>query len=124
MKKEQFESRIKELLPQTTEPALRAWTEYIQSLEKEEVDPASDLFDRVYVELSLIKQHQGEETAAKLFNHGEHFVFNYFELRGAASKLAEGWPLDKICSDTVENGCDPTQEEYEESQAALRKFQQ
>ena len=34
MKKEQFESRIKELLPQTTEPALRAWTEYIQSLEK------------------------------------------------------------------------------------------
>ena len=111
-------------MPQTTEPALRAWTEYIQSLEKEEVDPASDLFDRVYVELSLIKQHQGEETAAKLFNHGEHFVFNYFELRGAASKLAEGWPLDKICSDTVENGCDPTQEEYEESQAALRTFQQ
>ena len=124
MKKEQFESRIKELLPQTTEPALRAWTEYIQSLEKEEVDPASDLFDRVYVELSLIKQHQGEETAAKLFNHGEHFVFNYFELRGAASKLAEGWSLDKICSYTVKNGCDATQEEDEESRAALHAFQQ
>ena len=60
MNKEQFEARIKELLPQTTEQALNAWTEYIQSLEKEEVDPASDLFDHVYVELSLIKQHQGE----------------------------------------------------------------
>ena len=124
MNKEQFETRIKELLPQTTEQALHAWTEYIQSLEKEEIDPANDLFDRVYVELSLIKQHQGEEIAAKLFNHGEHFVFNYFELRGAASKLAEGWSLDKICRYTVENGCDPTQEEYEESQAALHTFQQ
>mgnify|MGYP004481673733 FL=1 len=124
MNKEQFETRIKELLPQTTEQALNAWTEYIQSLEKEEIDPASDLFDHVYVELSLIKQHQGEEVATQLFNYGEHFVFNYFELRGAASKLAEGWSLDKICSDTVKNGCDATQEEYEESQAALHAFQQ
>ena len=86
MNKEQFETRIKELLPQTTEQALNAWTEYIQSLEKEEVDPASDLFDHVYVELSLIKQHQGEEVATQLFNYGEHFVFKDFELRGAASK--------------------------------------
>ena len=124
MNKEQFETRIKELLPQTTEQALNAWTEYIQSLEKEEIDPASYLFDCSYVELSLIKQHQGEEIAAQLFNYGEHFIFNYFELRGAASKLAEGWSLDKICSDTVKNGCDATQEEYEESQAALHAFQQ
>ena len=63
MNKEQFETRIKELLPQTTEQALNAWTEYIQSLEKEEVDTASYLFDCSYVELSLIKQHQGEEVA-------------------------------------------------------------
>ena len=124
MNKEQFETRIKELLPQTTEQALNAWTEYIQSLEEDEIDPASDLFDHVYVELSLIKQHQGEEVATQLFNYGEHFVFNYFELRGVASKLADGWALDKICSYTVKNGCDATQEEYEESQAALHAFQQ
>ena len=54
MNKEQFETRIKELLPQMTEQALHAWTEYIQMLEKEKIDSASDLFDRVYVELSLI----------------------------------------------------------------------
>ena len=41
MNKEQFETRIKELLPQTTEQALNAWTEYIQSLEEDEIDPAS-----------------------------------------------------------------------------------
>ena len=54
MNKEQFEARIKELLPQTTEQALNAWTEYIQSLEEDEIDPASYLFDCSYVELSLI----------------------------------------------------------------------
>lgn len=68
MNKEQFEARIKELLPQTTEQALNAWTEYIQSLEEDEIDPASYLFDCSYVELSLIKQHQGEEVATQLFN--------------------------------------------------------
>ena len=41
MNKEQFETRIKELLPQTTEQALNAWTEYIQSLEEDEIDSAS-----------------------------------------------------------------------------------
>ena len=50
MNKEQFEARIKELLPQTTEQALNAWTEYIQSLEEDEIDPASYLFDCSYVE--------------------------------------------------------------------------
>ena len=40
------------------------------------------------------------------------------------AEIAEGWPLDKICSYTVKNGCDATQEEDEESQAALRTFQQ
>ena len=39
MNKEQFETRIKELLPQTTEQALNAWTEYIQSLEEAKEAP-------------------------------------------------------------------------------------
>ena len=57
MNKEQFETRIKELLPQTTEQALNAWTEYIQSLEKEEIDPASYLLIR-YNKLRKLKTAQ------------------------------------------------------------------
>ena len=76
----------------------------------------------VYVELCLIKQHQGEQTATSLFNYGEHFVFNYFELRGAAAKLTEGWTLEQIRDYTIENGCDPTDEEYRESAQALQAF--
>ena len=75
------------------------------------------------MELALIKRHQSVETAAALFNYGEKFVFNYFELRGAAELLKEGWPLERISDHAVENGCDPTLEAMEESHAALEEFQ-
>ena len=98
------------------------WEDYAQYLLEEEEETSDFFYDAVYVELCLIKQHQGEQTATSLFNYGEHFVFNYFELRGAAAKLTEGWTLDKIRDYTIENGCDPTEEEYRESAQALQAF--
>ena len=122
MQKEQFETRIKELLPNMTEQAMDKWEDYAQYLLEEEEEPSDFFYDAVYVELCLIKQHQGEQTATSLFNYGEHFVFNYFELRGAAALLTDGWALDKIRDFVIKSDCDPTQEEYEESQNALRDF--
>ena len=122
MKKEQFETRIKELLPNMTEQAMDKWEDYAQYLLEEEEETSDFFYDAVYVELCLIKQHQGEQTATSLFNYGEHFVFNYFELRGAAALLTDGWALDKIRDFVIKSDCDPTQEEYEESQNALRDF--
>ena len=122
MQKEQFETRIKELLPNMTERAMDKWEDYAQYLLEEEEETSDFFYDAVYVELCLIKQHQGEQTATSLFNYGEHFVFNYFELRGAAALLTDGWALDKIRDFVIKSDCDPTQEEYEESQNALRDF--
>ena len=122
MQKEQFETRIKELLPNMTEQAMDKWEDYAQYLLEEEEETSDFFYDAVYVELCLIKQHQGERTATSLFNYGEHFVFNYFELRGAAALLTDGWALDKIRDFVIKSDCDPTQEEYEESQNALRDF--
>ena len=122
MQKEQFETWIKELLPNMTEQAMDKWEDYAQYLVEEEEETSDFFYDAVYVELCLIKQHQGEQTATSLFNYGEHFVFNYFELRGAAALLTDGWALDKIRDFVIKSDCDPTQEEYEESQNALRDF--
>ena len=122
MQKEQFETRIKELLPNMTEQAMDKWEDYAQYLLEEEEETSDFFYDAVYVELCLIKQHQGEQTATSLFNYGEHFVFNYFEMRGAAALLTDGWTLDKIRDFVIKSDCDPTQEEYEESQNALRDF--
>ena len=130
MQKNEFETMVKELLPNATEQAIEKWTQYEQEQEQEQeqeleqdgTEKASDLYDAAYVELRLIKEHQGEAVAASLFNYGEQFVFNYFELRGAAAKLTEGWTMEQIRDYTIENGCDPTDEEYRESAQALQAF--
>lgn len=87
------------------------------------MEPEAELYDKSYVELTLIKQHCGEEIATQLFNYGAQFTFNYFELRGAASKLVNGWTLENIAKDTVENGCDAAPEEHREFLEALQVFQ-
>ena len=122
MQKNEFEVMVKELLPDVTAQAMEKWTQYAQELEQDGTEKARDLYDASYVELRLIKEHQGEPTAASLFNYGEQFVFNYFELRGAAAKLTEGWTLEQIRDYIIENGCDPTDEEYRESAQALQTF--
>ena len=122
MQRNEFETMVKELLPDVTEQAMEKWTQYAQELEQDGTEKESDLYDAAYVELRLITEHQGEPTATRLFNYGEQFVFNYFELRGAAAKLTEGWTLEQIRDYTIENGCDPTEEEYRESVQALQAF--
>ena len=122
MQKNEFEVMVKELLPDVTAQAMEKWTQYAQELEQDGTEKQSDLYDAAYVELRLIKEHQGEAVAVSLFNYGEQFVFNYFELRGAAAKLTEGWTLEQIRDYTIESGCDPTGEEYRESVQALQAF--
>lgn len=123
MQKEQFENLIRRLLPEAMGEALDAWTTYADELSQDDVEPEAELYDKSYVELTLIKQHCGEEIATQLFNYGTQFTFNYFELRGAASKLVNGWTLENIAKDTVENGCDAAPEEHREFLEALQVFQ-
>lgn len=123
MTREDFERRITALLPDASDQAVKNWLEYAKSLDRDGTETESEIFDRSYVELVLIRRHQGVETAATLFNYGEKFVFNYFELRGAATLLSDGWSLERISHRAVEDGCDPTLEEMEESRTALKEFQ-
>ena len=65
----------------------------------------------------------GAEIAKALLDYGEHFTFNFFELRGAARLLAQGWSLEQVEAYTMENGCDAAPEEALESRSALQAFQ-
>ena len=124
MRKEEFENRIRALLPEATDEAVTAWTRYGEELDQDEVEPEDLFYDENYIELTLVKQHYGEEITTRLFNYGAQFTFNYFELRGAARKLADGCPLEDIAKYTLENGSSVTVEEHEEFVAAIRKFQE
>ena len=123
MQREEFETRIRELLPGASKMALDRTVSYAEELEREAEECAGSLYDAFYVELALVKRDHGAEIAKALFDYGEHFTFNFFELRGAARLLAQGWSLEKIEAYTVENGCDAAPEEALESRSALQAFQ-
>ena len=123
MQRAEFESRIRELLPRASETALDHTVSYAEELEREAEECAESLYDAFYVELALVKRDHGAEIAKALFDCGEHFTFNFFELRGAARLLANGWSLEQVEAYTVENGCDAAPEEAIESRSALRAFQ-
>ena len=74
MQREQFEKRIRNLLPEATDEAMDAWTAYADELSQEDVEPEAELYDKSYVELTLIKQHCGEKVATQLFNYGDQFT--------------------------------------------------
>ena len=123
MQRAEFESRIRELLPGASETALDHTVSYAEELEREAEECAESLYDAFYVELALVKRDHGAEIAKALFDCGEHFTFNFFELRGAARLLTNGWSLEQVEAYTVENGCDAAPEEAIESRSALRAFQ-
>ena len=103
--------------------ALDRTVSYAEELEREAEECAGSLYDAFYVELALVKRDHGAEIAKALFDCGEHFTFNFFELRGAAHLLTNGWSLEQVEAYTVENGCDAAPEEAIESRSALRAFQ-
>lgn len=123
MQREQFENWIKRFLPEATDEAMAVWTAYADELEQDNVELKADFYGKNYVELFLTKQHYGEEIATQIFNYGTQFPFNYFELRGAAAKLANGWTLENVARYTLENGCDATPEERKEFLEVLQAFQ-
>lgn len=123
MQREEFETRIRALLPGASETALDHMASYAEELERETEECARDLYDAFYVELALVQRDYGAEIAGKLFDYGEHFTFNFFELRGAARLLANGWSLEQVEAYTEETGCDASMEEAAESRSALQAFQ-
>ena len=123
MQRAEFESRIRELLPGASETALDRTVSYAEELEREAEECAESLYDAFYVELALVKRDHGVEIAKALFDCGEHFTYNFFELRGAARLLDNGWSLEQVEAYTVENGCDAAPEEALESRSALQAFQ-
>ena len=46
MQREQFEKRIKNLLPEATDEAMDAWTTYADELSRDDVKPEAELYDK------------------------------------------------------------------------------
>ena len=82
MRREEFESRIRELLPDVSEKAMDRTISYIEELDQETEECAESLYDAFYVELALVKRDRGAEIAKALFDYGENFTFNFAHYSG------------------------------------------
>lgn len=124
MDAKEFETRMSDLLPGADPAAMQNYLTHVRDLDREDTHPAEDNFDSMYVEFSLVKKHDGEDIARRLFNAGRNFTWNFFEIRGAAGFLKEGTAMEQIFENARDGLCDPTQEEtqeYEDALNALRK---
>ena len=96
MQKNEFEVMVKELLPDVTAQAMEKWTQYAQELEQDGTEKERDLYDAAYVELRLIKEHQGELIATSLFNYGEQSIILNCVVRRQSSPRAGRWSRSAI----------------------------
>ena len=128
MQREEFDLRVRMLLPQASEAALESYALLAEDPEVEETMGCSTFYDSLYVDLALVKRDYGETIATDLFNYAESYIFNPFELRGAARLIADGWEIPEIANHLIEHGdegpfCEYTPEEETESEALLWLFQ-
>ena len=128
MRKEEFDFRVRLLLPQVSETALEGYTQLAEDPEVEETMGRSTFYDSLYVDLALVKRDHGEIVATDLFNYADFYTFNPFELRGAARLIADGWEIPEIATHLIEHGgeepfCEYTPEEETESEELLWLFQ-
>ena len=128
MQREEFDLRVRMLLPQASEAALESYALLAEDPEVEETMRCSTFYDSLYVDLALVKRDHGEAIATDLFNYAETYTFNPFELRGAARLIADGWKIPEIANHMIEHGgeepfCEYPPEEEMESEALLWLFQ-
>ena len=128
MQREEFDLRVRMLLPRISVEALESYALLAEDPEVEETMGRSTFYDSLYVDLALVKRDHGEIVATDLFNYADIYTFNPFELRGAARLITDGWEIPQIADHLIEHGveepfCEYTSEEKTESEALLWLFQ-
>lgn len=91
MTAEDFESSMTALLPEGTAAAMSGWVRFAEDLQMDSGEFTAKALAEYYVEFGLIKQSLGDELAVRLFNLGESYTPNPFEMRWAAGLLQQNY---------------------------------
>jgi hypothetical protein len=122
MNSKEFEKRMAELLPEANGTAAQSWIEYANVLETEAMEPTGLFFNDLFIELSLVSENYGREIALQIFDLGQSFTLNTYEVRNAAKYLRDGGAASEIENLSVAGSLLPTFEENQESQNAKKAF--
>lgn len=122
MTEQQFKEHLQELLPGFSEKAMAVWAAYAEGLDADGTEALQIFFEDFFINLDLVCRRHGCEIARRLFDYGEQFTLNPFELQGAAVLAAQGMDMETICQHAVNGGCDYTEAQYADYCAAREAF--
>ncbi|MCL2402244.1 MAG: hypothetical protein FWC90_06335, partial [Oscillospiraceae bacterium] len=120
---QEFENKMAELLPNADVEGIRKLITYAKELEESGTTTKSEFFNDTFVELYLVTQGYGEETAGQILDVCKSFALNPFEIRGAAHHLQNGVEQSKIGQLAADGACDPPNGEPLSTSEALHAFE-
>jgi hypothetical protein len=118
----EFELRIQDFLPEANKAAMQKWVLFADEQKRWELEEPEGFFTNLFVELNIVAKHYGKEIALQLFDLGQSFTLNAFELRDAAKHLRNGGAESEIKKLAVDGYFFPTAEEMQEYQNAKEAF--
>ena len=81
---------MRELLPRVSAEALSAWEAFVVDMCCGSASAEAQMRGELCAEMLIVREQYGSELAVRLFNMGERYVVNTFELPGAAELLSNG----------------------------------
>ena len=104
--KKAFEQTVQNMIQNPDPAATKAWLDYSEDLERDDICDAADFRRMMCQELLAIRKDFGLEIAEQLYNAGKEFTFNPFELRRAADLLKRGLTVQEAAAKALDGMCD------------------
>ena len=120
----EFENRMHALVYGIDSEAMKKILTYAGELDRDCICSQSEFLKKAYVEYGLVKQHNGNEIAYRIFNLSKTFILNPHEIRGAANLLRVGRGPEEIQQMAIDGLCGRTEQENQEHEAALENIQE
>jgi len=116
---QEFESKMRELLPGASEKAVRQLIDYAEELDERGTHPKGAFFSENYVAYNLAAQQYGIEVAGKVLKICEESCFNHWEILDAARLVSENAPPAEIIKKAVDGELDLDGKQWDEIKAGL-----
>jgi len=110
-----FTEKISAILVEYNSTAMEKFLQYARELDIDGCEKEQDFFSKFCRELETAKQEYGLEIAQQIFNTGEQFTFNYFEIPDAALGFSRGLPVEQV----IQYSTDGFPEELPQSQNGM-----
>ena len=122
LSEQEFESKIKELIPGASATAIQKNIQYANELEADDIHPKGAFFSESFVAYFIASRRYGADIARELLKICEDSCLNPWEILDAAELMRDGTSPDKIADMSVNGELDMSSENWNEIKAWISVF--